>query len=167
MKKLDVSRACVLAAFMIKANKLPGKSAMKKLFKWALVLSKDVKNFYTFDFFLQNSKELADAASVKKIIDVTPLFTKTKACENPRTGANGNTYHSLCTHQQVHEELKSLPTNTVLVMVKVTGLEVIILRSGYHEKITLKPDGSCRASNRSNKNFVENIETEVIIFENI
>jgi hypothetical protein len=167
LKKLDVSRACVLAAFMIKANKLPGKSAIKKLFKWALVLSKDVKKFNTFDIFLQNSQELAAATNVKKIIDVTPLFTKAKACENPRTGTNGSTYHSLCTHQQAHEELKSMGVNTVVVMVKATGLEVIILRSSHHEKITLKPDGSCRASSRSNKHFLENIETEVIIFENI
>ena len=48
MKKRNVSRKCVLAAFMIKTKILTGKGATKTLFKWADKVSRKIEKMYSF-----------------------------------------------------------------------------------------------------------------------
>lgn len=159
LKKRNVSRACVLAAFMVKTARLPGKNATKTLFRWANKVSKSINKMYSFEYVLKSDEELGNVIGVKRIYDVVK-----KDKDKRRSGD-----HSVFSLRDIERESKrTMRENAVIAAVTDLHIHVVILKKGGYEKITINEGGACRAARKNNSFFVsESSEMEVILFENI
>ena len=145
---------------MVKTKKLPGKGATKTLFRWANKVSKRIKKMYSFEYVLNSDEELSRSIGIKRIYDVVG-----KDKDRKQTGD-----HSVFSLKDIEKESKkTMNDNSVIAAVSdlPVHIQVVILKKGSYEKITINKAGACRAARKKKSFFSENSEMEVILFENI
>ena len=113
---------------------------------------------YSFEYVLKSDEELEKAIGVKRIYDVVG-----KDKDKRQTGD----LSVISTKDIEKESKKTMKENAVIAAVSDLQIQVVILKKGSYEKITINKAGACRAARRKKSFFSENSEMEVILFENI
>lgn len=113
---------------------------------------------YSFEYVLNSDEELSRAIGIKRIYDVVG-----KDKDRKQTGD-----HSVFSLKDIEKESKkTMNDNSVVAAVSDLHIQVVILKKGSYEKITINKAGACRAARKKKSFFSENSEMEVILFENI
>lgn len=113
---------------------------------------------YSFEYVLKSDEELGKAIGIKRIYDVVGKDKDKKL--------RGD--HSVFSMKDIERESKkTMKENAVIAAVTDLHIQVVILKKGSYEKITINKAGACRAARKKKSFFSEISEMEVILFENI
>lgn len=153
---------CVLAVFMVRGGRLPGKRAFKESRALAKRIARECESFVNPAAVVESS-ELAPFARVARVVDYSPAYTDDRAGERA-----DEREHSLLTRAEVVAFLESLPVGAVGVWIDAACVEAFIRRGRVYERIVARFDGTwcvCTRSERAHLLPTPRLRAELLIFE--